>query len=75
MVLKVKNLPTNAEDTRDMGSVLGLRRYPEIGNGNPLQSVFLTGKSQGQRSLAGYNPWDHKESDVTKQLSTYMLSL
>ena len=23
----------------------------------------------GQRSLAGYNPWDHKESDVTKQVT------
>jgi len=22
--------------------------------------VFLPGKSHGQRSLAGYNPWDHK---------------
>ena len=24
----------------------------------------------GQRSLAGYNPWDCKELDTTKQLST-----
>ena len=23
-------------------------------------SVFLPGKSHGQRSLAGYSPWDHK---------------
>ena len=23
-------------------------------------SVFLPGESHGQRSLAGYNPWDHK---------------
>ena len=23
--------------------------------------VFLPGISYGQRSLAGYNPWDHKE--------------
>ena len=27
--------------------------------------VFLPGKSQGQRSLAGYGSWDHKESDMT----------
>ena len=27
--------------------------------------VFLPGKSQGQRSLAGYSPWGHKESDTT----------
>ena len=30
--------------------------------------VFLPGKSHGQRSLAGYNPWGHKESDTTEQL-------
>ena len=27
--------------------------------------VFLSGKPLGQRNLAGYNPWDHKESDMT----------
>ena len=32
--------------------------------------VFLPGKSHGWRSLAGYSPWDHKESDTTKWLST-----
>ena len=33
--------------------------------------VFLPGKSHGQRSLAGYSPWGHKESDMTKQLNTH----
>ena len=28
--------------------------------------VFLPGKSHGQRILAGYSPWDHKESDTTE---------
>ena len=32
--------------------------------------VFLPGESHGQRSLASYNPWGHKESDMTEQLST-----
>ena len=32
--------------------------------------VFLLGKSHGQRSLASYGPWGHKESDTTEQLST-----
>ena len=32
--------------------------------------IFLPGESQGQRSLAGYSPWSHKESDTTEQLST-----
>ena len=31
--------------------------------------VFLLGTSHGQRSLAGYSPWDHKESDKTERLS------
>ena len=28
--------------------------------------VFLPGGSNGQRSLAGYSPWGHKESEATK---------
>ena len=30
--------------------------------------VLLPGKSHGQRSLIGYSPWGHKESDTTEQL-------
>ena len=29
--------------------------------------VLLPGKIHGQRSLAGYGPWDHKKSDTTQQ--------
>ena len=28
--------------------------------------VFLPGESYGQRSLAGYSPWGHKELDMTE---------
>jgi len=28
--------------------------------------VLLPGKSQGWRSLVGYSPWGHKESDTTE---------
>ena len=31
--------------------------------------VFLPGEFHGQRSLVGYSPWDHKESDTTKRLT------
>ena len=31
--------------------------------------AFLPGESHGQRSLAGYCPWDHKESDTTEHSS------
>ena len=28
--------------------------------------VFLPGESHGQRSLVGYSPWGHKESDTSE---------
>ena len=37
----------------------------------PPTPVFWPGESHGQRSLAGYSPWGHKESDMTEQLSTH----
>ena len=30
--------------------------------------VFLPGKFHGQRSLAGYSPWGHRESDTPERL-------
>ena len=41
MALVVKNLRLDAGDLRDTGSILGLRRFPEGGNGNPLQFSCL----------------------------------
>jgi len=31
--------------------------------------LFLLGEFHGQRSLAGYSPWDCKESDTTERLT------
>ena len=31
--------------------------------------VFLPGEFHGRRSPVGYDPWGHKESDTTKQLT------
>ena len=31
--------------------------------------VFLPGELHGQRSLVGYSPWGHKESDMTEPLT------
>ena len=42
---------------------------------NPLERemtiipVFLLGEFHGQRSLAGYSPWGHKELEMTEQLT------
>ena len=30
--------------------------------------VFLPEKFHGQRSLVGYSPWGHRESDMTERL-------
>ena len=37
----VKNVPANAGDTRDVGSIPGLGRPPGVGNGTPLQYCCL----------------------------------
>jgi len=37
--------------------------------------VFLPGKFHGQRNLAGYSPWDCKESDMTEQLTLLLLRI
>ena len=52
----VKNLPANAGDARDMGSIPGSERSPGIGNGNPPQYSFLensmTEQPGGLQSMA-----------------------
>ena len=37
----VKNPPANAGDVRDASLILGLGRYPGVGNGNLLQHSCL----------------------------------
>ena len=39
--LVVKNPSTNAGEARDMGLIPGSQRFPEGGNGNPLQYSCL----------------------------------
>ena len=34
--------------------------------------VFLPGKFHGQKSLVGYSPWGHKESDTTEHTHIYI---
>ena len=49
-----ENSPTDEGDVRDVGSILGLRRSPGEGNGNPLQSSCLENvmkPSMGSREL------------------------
>ena len=57
----------SAYNAGDPDSIAGSGRFP--GKGNLPTSVFLPGDSHGQRSLVGYSPWGHKESDMTEQLT------
>ena len=59
---------------RDRGKLSQqLGRSPGEGNGNPLQWIpnILPGEAHGQRSLVGYSPLAHKESDVIAQLTLH----
>ena len=47
----------------DLSSIPGSGTSPGEGHDTP---VFLPGKFHGQRSLVGYSPWGHKESDMTE---------
>ena len=48
-----------------LGSIPELGRSPGEGNGNPIHYSCLV-NHHGQKSLAGYSPWDLQESDMTE---------
>ena len=52
----LKNLPTNAGDTGDVGSFPGLGRSSGGGNGNPCQYSCLE-DSMDRGAWRGYTPW------------------
>ena len=47
----VKNLPTNAGDARDVGSITGSGGFPREGNGDPFKYSRL--KNSMDRGAAG----------------------
>ena len=55
----------SAWNVGDLGSFPGSGRSPGEGNWQPTP-VLLPGKSHGWRSVIGYSPWGHKESDMTE---------
>jgi len=57
-----KELVCNAGD---LGSIPVLGRSSGEGNGYPPQYSW-PGEFHGQRSLAGYTPWGHKQLDTTE---------
>ena len=61
----VKNIPVMQETW-----VQSLGQEDALEKGMAITPVFLLGESHGQRSLACYNPWGRKGSDMSEQLST-----
>ena len=60
----VKNLPAMQETwVRSLGW-----EEPQ-GKGMATTPVFLPGEFHGQKGLAGYRPWGHKELDMIERLS------
>ena len=51
----------------DLGSIPGLGRFPWRRKWQPTP-VFLPGESHGWRTMVGYSPRGHKESDTTERL-------
>ena len=66
--LSSKESTCNAGDT---GLILVLGRFPRELQYSTHSSI-LAWKFHGQRSLVGYSPKGHKESDMTEQLSTHL---
>ena len=61
----VKNLPAMEETW-----VQFLGWEDPLEEGMATHSSILPGEFYGQRSLADYSQWGHKESDTTERLST-----
>ena len=64
MAQRVKNLSARQE-----ARVQSLDWEDPLEKGMATLSVFLPGEFHGQRSLAGYSSWGHKESNTTEQLT------
>ena len=66
MALVVKNLPANERALKKLRLDPWVGKIPWRRAWQPTL-VSLPGDSHGQRSLAGYRPWGHKELDTTKE--------
>ena len=72
----VKNLPDNAGDNREVGSIPGLGRFPGEGNGDPFQYSYLENpmdKESWQATVQGVQRARHDL--VAKQNKTKLKSI
>ena len=73
VMLVVKNLPANAGDIRDAGSIPGPRRYPGEGYGNPFQYScleILWTEEPGRLQSIGSHRVGHDWSDLAHTIIT-----
>ena len=61
----------SAYNAGDPGSIPGLGRSPGEGNGKQPTPVLLPRKFHGWRSLVGYSPWAHKETQLSDFTFTF----
>ena len=69
----VKNPPT-MQETQMTGFSPWVRNILWMRQWQPT-SIFLPGKSHGERSLVGYSPWGRKESDTIERAHTHTFQL
>ena len=71
-LLESHSFPSGSDGKESACNAGDLGSIPELGRslekGMATTPVFLSGEFHGQRSLVGYRPWGHKESDTTKGL-------
>ena len=60
----VKNVPADAGDIREVGSIPGLGR--SLDKGMATHSSILAWKIPWTEEPVGYNPWGCKESEATE---------
>ena len=70
MALVVKNVPANAGNTEDIGSIPGWGRSPGIGNCSLLQ-YFCLGNPMDSGAWEATVHGVEKELDTTERLSTH----
>ena len=66
VVLVVKNLPVNAGDIREAGSIPGSGRFPGGRHGNPLRYSCLENPMDRGAWWAAVHREGHKEPDTAK---------
>ena len=74
-MLVLRNLPANAGDIRDAGSIPGSGRYPGEGNSNPLQYSCLENSMDRGSWQARVHGVAKSQTQLTPQTATANIKL